>query len=212
MTREERSTMLVGARARPSVLTAALMMVVGVAIFAGGIFFGVRVVGKRDGKPAPCPPCQAAAAPGGAPRPITTPPATGDVKPVPVEDPAKPPASAPSAGTKTPTPPSKPGGKPCKLGVASIPSNASITLDGKPAGVTPMLRHLPCGQQMTVVVSKAGWRSRVVAFTLDGDRVFTVGLQRSASEPAAPEPTAPAPKAERRPAHDEDLKDPFTTY
>jgi hypothetical protein len=205
MTRDERPTMLVGARARPSVVTAAVMMVVGVAIFAGGIFFGVMVVARREGKPHPCPPC-AADAIAAAVAPVTS---DGHIKPAS----PKPPASAPSPEPKAPvSPPTKPGGKPCKLGVASIPSNASIALDGKPVGITPMLRHLPCGQQMTVVVSKAGWRTRVVAFRLDGDRVFTVGLERSAPEPKAVEPKARQPKARREPPHGEDLNDPFVNH
>ena len=180
-------------QSRPPVLPMAVVGVLGLLVgFAGGYF-----VGTRDRLAPPAADTTAAAPPGDAARTGVAPPgpATPD-KPGQYSEqkvtPPSPPTEPPPIPSETSRPPSARATG--QLIVRSTPSRASVTIDGRWRGRTPLtIDDLPFGTYVVRVVQQ-GYETARQEVTLDARRAshtYSPRLERDAE--AAPPTDRPAP-------------------
>ncbi|MGE3275675.1 MAG: PEGA domain-containing protein [Vicinamibacterales bacterium] len=180
------------------------VLLIGLLVGAGVTYLATRGSGPSASEPAAAP----MAVPADAGAPPTEAPATGGtvtdppVVPAPVSPPASPPAAT-AAPTPAPAVPVVEG----RLLIRTTPAGAAVTVDGEPAGETPLtLRDLPLGTR-TVRITRAGFAAveRRVALTRERpSRSLEIRLAaEAASAPARPpapatrRPTAPAAASAR---------------
>jgi hypothetical protein len=197
-------------RSRPAFLPIAVTLVVGLlAGFAAGYFVGDRDRAPSDTSPTPTTtarsePAPSASAPSAAPKPfseqtVSPPtPTTGtpvrEAPPTVSEDSAAPPRSAPpSAPAAAPRPQPQP--QPAlpssgKIDVRSVPSRASVTVNGRWRGRTPLtLVKMPFGRY-TVRVVQSGYKTEQQEFALNsGDASHSISVKLVA-EKSAPTTTS----------------------
>ncbi len=82
------------------------------------------------------------------------------------DPPAEPAAERPSSPRKR-TPPPEPAVELVEVRFASIPTNASVRIDGFPAGSTPLKKSLPAGREVEVRFTHIGYKERTIMVTPD---------------------------------------------
>jgi len=137
------------------------------AVLAAALAFWAAPVVAPHPEPAPVPPIDPAAA-SAEPTIVAVEPATA------------------VAEIEPETPEQVPAPLPAKVELASTPSGATVILDGKTRGKTPMTLELPKGTEATVRFSLEGYRPKEQRVIADDDRTIDVRLRRRAPRPAPP--------------------------
>ena len=146
------------------------------------------------------PPSKKAAPPPPPSKKAAPPPAktTQAKAPPPPPPPPPPPRPAPTPAPPAPPPPPPPPAPPPKpqdqLVIRSTPSGATVEIDGRRRGTTPLTIKPDSWGDMTIVVSMSGFETARKTIEFEGGTV-TESFTLSRPAPAAPPPPPPPPQA-----------------
>jgi len=98
--------------------------------------------------------------------------------------------SVDAAPAPAPEPPPEPALVQVRLRLHSTPEGASVLLDGRSLGTTPLDARIPARERATLVVRRKGYETEELELALTGDVDRTVALARVSARPRPTEPAA----------------------